>query len=356
MRDYGKVHTSFWSSDDMRHLSDDAKMLALYLLTGQHTNMIGCFRLPDGYITEDVNWPFERVSKGLDELSKEGFITRNSRTKWVFITNFMRWNTIDNVNQAVSALKLFEKIPNDFEAKPDAARVFLELMSSISEHKNAEKIKGWETVVKPFADPSLTSSSNRISNSKQEQKKTPSLCENEKKEIPGPNHNAILGNRAPPAGGSSQLGKFQMFSDWMPESDFVQKSALWGKPIGKGYSSAELMQFVDYWIAEGKVFHQAQWEQKLAQSISVSRSKASKPTKGDQHETSGRSGSGSDYKGRAAEAVSAATARLRQQEGIDEEGDYLLGEHGSSVYGQMDEQERGGPVITLDSSDWQTHQ
>lgn len=165
MRDYGKVHTSFWSSDDMRHLSDDARLLALYLLTGQHTNMIGCFRLPDGYITEDVNWPIERVSKGLLELSQRGFITRNPKSKWVFITNFMRWNTIDNVNCAVAALKLFGQIPDEFEAKPAMARVFIELMTPISEHKNAEKIKGLETLLKPFANRSVTSSSSSSSSS-----------------------------------------------------------------------------------------------------------------------------------------------------------------------------------------------
>jgi hypothetical protein len=38
MRDYGKVHTSFWISDGMRRVSDDARLLALYLLTGQHTH------------------------------------------------------------------------------------------------------------------------------------------------------------------------------------------------------------------------------------------------------------------------------------------------------------------------------
>ena len=40
----------------MRRVSDDARLLALYLLTGQHTNMIGCFRLPDGYVSEDLAW------------------------------------------------------------------------------------------------------------------------------------------------------------------------------------------------------------------------------------------------------------------------------------------------------------
>ncbi|MBB3213441.1 hypothetical protein FHW67_002733 [Herbaspirillum sp. Sphag1AN] len=33
MRDYGKVYTAFWSSEDIRDLSEDGRMLALYLMT-----------------------------------------------------------------------------------------------------------------------------------------------------------------------------------------------------------------------------------------------------------------------------------------------------------------------------------
>lgn len=98
MRDYGKVHTSFWISDGMRRVSDDAGLLALYLLTGQHTNMIGCFRLPDGYVSEDLARTPERVSKGFDELSANGFATRDSSSKWVLIRNFLTRNSVENPN------------------------------------------------------------------------------------------------------------------------------------------------------------------------------------------------------------------------------------------------------------------
>ena len=43
MRDYSRVHTAFWTSEDVRRLSEDGRTLALYLLTGPHSNMIGCF-------------------------------------------------------------------------------------------------------------------------------------------------------------------------------------------------------------------------------------------------------------------------------------------------------------------------
>jgi len=164
--------------------------------------------------------------------------------------------------------------------------------------------------------------------------------------MPGPNHNAILDNRIPPAGGSSQLGKFQMFSDWMPEADFIQKSALWGKPIGNGYTAAELMQFVDYWIAEGKVFHQAQWEQKLAQSIS--RARTLNQTKGGHHEQT------------APAATSSGKSRARQKIEAAYEAKFgspymePVGDDGGDLLGSVGSEERSGTVITLGAGDWQS--
>lgn len=146
MRDYGKVHTSFWISDGMRRVSDDARLLALYLLTGQHTNMIGCFRLPDGYVSEDLNWSSERVSKGFDELSKNGFATRDITTKWVLIRNFMSWNPVENPNQGIAAMRLFSQVPDKSSVKPELARI----MNDAIAHFGGAKLKGSERVLEPF--------------------------------------------------------------------------------------------------------------------------------------------------------------------------------------------------------------
>ncbi len=130
----------------MRRVSDDARLLALYLLTGQHTNMIGCFRLPDGYVSEDLAWTPERVSKGFDELSANGFATRDSSSKWVLIRNFLTWNSVENPNQGIAALRLFDQVPDASTVKPELARV---LASAIS-HIGIAKLKGSERVLEPF--------------------------------------------------------------------------------------------------------------------------------------------------------------------------------------------------------------
>lgn len=62
--------------------------------------------------------------------------------------------------------------------------------------------------------------------------------------------------------------KFAMQKGWSPGRDFKRQAALWGISLPeKPYSDEELNSFVDYWLAEGKSFHQTQWEQKFARSI-----------------------------------------------------------------------------------------
>lgn len=122
MKDYAKVHSSFWSSTSIRSLSEDGRMLALYLLTCQHGTIAGVFRLPDGYVAEDLQWQLERVSEVFAELVSKGFANRCETTKWVWITQHFRWNPPENPNQKKSAAKVAGMIPADCIWKADFMR------------------------------------------------------------------------------------------------------------------------------------------------------------------------------------------------------------------------------------------
>lgn len=111
MRDYGKVHTSFWSSETIRELDDDSRMLALYLLTCTHSNMAGSFRIPDGYVAEDLGWSSERFRKGLETLSDAGFLVYCDKSKFVWILKFLNWNKPENPNQWKAVAKFMAAIP-----------------------------------------------------------------------------------------------------------------------------------------------------------------------------------------------------------------------------------------------------
>jgi hypothetical protein len=111
MREYGSVHTCFWTHCAIQSLSDHAKLLALYLLTGPHTNMLGCFRLPVGYICEDLGWQTEQVFNRLEELADINFARYETSYYWIMISQFLTWNPIENPNQGKSICRLFEQVP-----------------------------------------------------------------------------------------------------------------------------------------------------------------------------------------------------------------------------------------------------
>ena len=161
MRDYGLVYSSFWQSPDIRALPEDARALALYLLTTPHGNLIGCFRLPDAYAAEDLQWPFERVSEGFRKLSDNAFLSRDEGTKWVIIGKFLKWNKFGNPNVAKAAHKAFDQVPA-CSVKSLLAKALLEFGA----HLSPEFRKGCETISKPVRNPEPSSATIASSNFK----------------------------------------------------------------------------------------------------------------------------------------------------------------------------------------------
>ena len=140
MRDYGKVHTSFWSSATTRAMTEDARTLALYLITSPHSTIAGAFRLPDGYVCEDLQWTSERVGEGFTELLSKGFANRCGTTKWVWVCKHLEWNPPENPNQRKSALKIAMSIPDECLWKPAFMRVsgpLLGIDDSVSSNPSA---------------------------------------------------------------------------------------------------------------------------------------------------------------------------------------------------------------------------
>jgi hypothetical protein len=113
MRDYGVVHCTYWTSATSHDFSDDAKLLGAYLMTGPHSTALGCYRLPDGYVTADLKWSIERVTKGFEELSRKGWAYRCETTQWVLIRNYLKFNPPDNPNQVKSLRRLASQVPDN---------------------------------------------------------------------------------------------------------------------------------------------------------------------------------------------------------------------------------------------------
>jgi hypothetical protein len=132
MREYGKVYTAFWSDPTIRSMSEDARVLALYLLTCQHGNSIGLFRLPNAYAADDLQWTTERVSKGFLDLIESKFLVRETTSNWLVIPKYTKWNGFENPKVAIGAMKILEAAP-DGDAKSLCARSIAQFGAHLTE-------------------------------------------------------------------------------------------------------------------------------------------------------------------------------------------------------------------------------
>lgn len=129
MREYGQIQCSFWTDPDIQSLSDQARQLAAYLLTGPHSNGLGCYRLQDGYVMADFGWDSETVSKGFQELFDIGFSERCEKTQFVLIPKFLYWNPIANANVAKAREREFDTVSKK-------SCVFIKLIDCLNRYGN----------------------------------------------------------------------------------------------------------------------------------------------------------------------------------------------------------------------------
>lgn len=112
-RSYFPVSPRFWTDPDMLRCSDDAKLLALYLLTGPHRRTEGLFRLPKPYICADLGWTLERLAEPFRELlSPAGFLAYDDQAQVVLIRNALKYQAPQNPNQVKAVLKHLGDLPD----------------------------------------------------------------------------------------------------------------------------------------------------------------------------------------------------------------------------------------------------
>ena len=74
MRDYAKVSPRFWLGEtgrELRKAGAEAQVVAFYLMTSPHANMLGLYYLPVLYLAHETGLGPEGASKGLGSQDQE---------------------------------------------------------------------------------------------------------------------------------------------------------------------------------------------------------------------------------------------------------------------------------------------
>lgn len=88
MRDYAKVSPQFWigiTGKRLRSAGMEAQIVAMYLVTCPHANMLGLYYLPKLYLEHETGLPSEGASKGLARAIEAGFCHYDEVSEMVWV-------------------------------------------------------------------------------------------------------------------------------------------------------------------------------------------------------------------------------------------------------------------------------
>ncbi len=103
------VSTAFWSDPFIEDLTPNQKLLFLYLITNDKTNMLGIYELSVRKMSFETGIKKDEIEKGLkvfESLSKVKYIGN-----YVILVNYMKHQNF-NTNMKKSAIDIYNSLPN----------------------------------------------------------------------------------------------------------------------------------------------------------------------------------------------------------------------------------------------------
>lgn len=102
MRSFGTVRPTFWTGltgRAIREAGADAQLLAVYLMTSPHANMLGCYYLPLVLIRKELALSTADVTKGLAIMRKVGFAAYDDASEVIWVYEMAHYQLGDEVSE-----------------------------------------------------------------------------------------------------------------------------------------------------------------------------------------------------------------------------------------------------------------
>lgn len=127
MRDYGKVGPKFWLGETgkkLRKAGPEAQVVALYLLTSPHSNMLGLYYQPVMYIAHETGLGIEGASKGLQCSIEAGFCEYDEASEVVWVHEMAKYQIAEQLSANDKRCIGIQNEYNSLPANPYLARFF----------------------------------------------------------------------------------------------------------------------------------------------------------------------------------------------------------------------------------------
>lgn len=114
MRNYGVIHSRYWTWAQEQGLDVYATLMGAYLLSCDHSNSAGCYRIPLEYIASDLGQTVDRVSTACQQLINTDFMAYCPCSKWILIKKYLFWNPAQNLSHSKAIIKMLKQVPSSF--------------------------------------------------------------------------------------------------------------------------------------------------------------------------------------------------------------------------------------------------
>lgn len=111
MRDYGVVSPKFWIGETGKALRGNApaQVLALYLMTCPHANMIGVFHCPVLYMAHETGLGMEGASEALRSLIEADYCTYDEPSETIFVHRMAAYQVAESLKPGDNRVKGVER-------------------------------------------------------------------------------------------------------------------------------------------------------------------------------------------------------------------------------------------------------
>lgn len=153
MRDYGKISPSFWTGKTGKAIKaggQEAVVVAMYLMSSPHSNMIGLYYLPMMYLAHETGMGFEGASKGLQRACEAGFCSYDEASEVVWVHEMARYQIAYELSANDNRVKGIQREVDSVPENPFVSLFYDKYADSFKLKKSAGKQSPFEAPSKPL--------------------------------------------------------------------------------------------------------------------------------------------------------------------------------------------------------------
>jgi hypothetical protein len=103
---YRKIDPRIWNDEKFRTMSEDGKLVFLFLLTHPHMTSLGAMRGTLPGLAAELGWSTRRFISAAQECMSRHIVELNEKAAWIGIPNFLRYNEPEGPNSVSKAWAL----------------------------------------------------------------------------------------------------------------------------------------------------------------------------------------------------------------------------------------------------------